>query len=152
VRDGAEQAGLGRFDEGGGVKLKDCQETKGPVSPPSLLAIIGGVTLAPLLISGVLAFGSPDLGLWSLLVSLPVCLLAVPLLVTLRKRVAFGLRNAVVMGVMMGLALGLVIKIGASRVVDDVSMSGLTVPIILGIIYSAVAYGFMKAIDRLRER
>jgi xanthine/uracil permease len=134
------------------VKSNDRPATKGSPSPPSLLAIIGGAALAPLLIGGLLALGSPDLGLWSLAVGLPVCLLALPVVIAIRNRVTFRLRNAVIIGVVMGLGLGLVIKIGASRVVDDVSVSGLLASIILGVICSTVAYGFMKAIGGLRDR
>ena len=122
------------------------------VPPPSLTAIVGALLLAPLLISVPFSLIFDKLGLGVLLVGLPVCLLAIPLVIAIRDRVAFRLRNAVLIGVIMGLALGFAVKIGASQVTNNWSWSGLMVWSVVGIVYSTEAYGLMKAIDKRRDR
>ena len=130
--------------------MSDPSETSASVSPPSLASVVVALLLAPLSISVALSLIFAPLGLGSLLVSLPACLLAIPLVMAIRKRVAFRLRNAVVVGAIAGLALGLVVKIAVGRLGEE--WTSVIVWGVAGAIYSTVAYAFMKAIDNRRDR
>ena len=122
------------------------------LTPPPLAAIIGGLVLAPILIGATLWLLQQELGLGFLLVGTPACLLAIPVVIVLRRKLAFRLRNALVVGFVMAFAIGATMELSSGR---NGYGSVWSLPFFfgaLGAVYSVVAYGLIKIIDAARKR